>query len=97
MALPALTKFRGQDHYQGRYKSFTVQSNSYYLTLMRYVECNPLKAGLVKKAEDWPWSSYAIRTTKIEKPITLSDGPVPAVQAMAKNGKQPSRHERGHY
>jgi len=62
--------------YQGRYKSFPVQSNSYYHTLMRYVECNPLKAGLVKNAEDWPWSSFAMRTGNVDKPITLSDGPI---------------------
>jgi putative transposase len=62
--------------YQGRYKSFPVQSNSYYLTLMRYVECNPLKAGLVEKAGQWPWSSLAIRTGNADKPITLSDGPL---------------------
>ena len=62
--------------YQGRYKSFPVQSNSYYLTLMRYVECNPLKAKLVAKAGQWPWSSLAIRTGKIDKPITLCESPV---------------------
>jgi len=61
--------------YQGRYKSFPVQSNSYYLTLMRYVECNPLRAGLVKKASQWPWSSFAIRTGA-DKPISLSKGPL---------------------
>jgi putative transposase len=61
--------------YQGRYKSFPVQSNAYYLTLMRYVECNPLRAGLVKKASQWLWSSLAIRTGA-DKPITLSKGPV---------------------
>lgn len=43
---------------------------------MRYVECNPLRAGLVKKAGDWPWSSLAIRTGKADKPITLCDSPV---------------------
>jgi len=62
--------------YQCRYKSFPVQSNSYYLTLMRYVECNPLRAGLVDKAVQWPWSSLAIRTGKDDKPITLCKSPV---------------------
>jgi putative transposase len=61
--------------YQGRYKSFPVQSNAYYLTLMRYVECNPLRAGLVEKAGDWPWSSFAIRSGA-DKPIILSEGPL---------------------
>ncbi|MGA3068411.1 MAG: transposase [Tepidisphaeraceae bacterium] len=48
----------GQGHvYQGRFKSFPVQSDRHLLTLLRYVEANPLRAGLVKRAEDWRWSS----------------------------------------
>jgi putative transposase len=43
--------------YQGRYKSFPVQEEVYFLRLMRYVEANPLRAKLVKQAEQWPWSS----------------------------------------
>lgn len=48
----------GSGHlYQGRYKSFLVQTNEYFMQLCRYVEQNPLKAGLVKQAQDWRWSS----------------------------------------
>ena len=61
--------------YQGRYKSFPVQDRAYYLTLLRYVESNPLRAELVKRSADWPWSSLAIRCGE-EKPLELSDGPV---------------------
>jgi len=43
--------------YQGRYKSFPVQEDAYFLTLMRYVEANPLPAKLVARAQDWRWSS----------------------------------------
>ncbi|MCC6424273.1 MAG: transposase [Phycisphaerales bacterium] len=43
--------------YQGRYKSFVVQDDSHLLTLLRYVERNPLRAGIVKRAENWRWSS----------------------------------------
>src|SRR5271170_4299613 len=43
--------------YQGRYKSFAVEEESYLMTLLRYVEANPLRAKLVKRAEQWPWSS----------------------------------------
>ncbi len=64
--------------YQGRYKSFPVQSNGYYLTLMRYVESNPRRADLVRQSRRWAWSSLAIRTgADTDKPIALSDGPVP--------------------
>ncbi|MGE5834057.1 MAG: REP-associated tyrosine transposase [Acidobacteriota bacterium] len=43
--------------YQGRFKSFPVQTDSHFLTVCRYVEQNPLRAGLVQRAEDWAWSS----------------------------------------
>jgi putative transposase len=43
--------------YQGRFKSFPVQKDSHYLTVARYVEGNALRAGLVKRAEDWRWGS----------------------------------------
>lgn len=48
----------GSGHlYQGRFKSFPVQSDDYLWTVMRYVERNPLRAKLVQAAEDWQWSS----------------------------------------
>src|SRR6266850_343515 len=48
----------GQGHlYQGRYKSFLVQRDEHFLTLMRYVESNALRAKMVRRAEDWGWSS----------------------------------------
>ena len=48
----------GQGHlYQGRYKSFLCQDDNHFLSLMRYVERNAKKANLVKKAENWKWSS----------------------------------------
>ncbi len=62
--------------YQGRYKSFPVQDGVHYLTLMKYVESNPLRAGLVQRSADWLWSSVAIRCGA-ESPLTLSTGPVP--------------------
>ncbi len=43
--------------YQGRYKSFLVEKDSYFLQLCRYVERNPLRAQLVTQAEQWQWSS----------------------------------------
>jgi putative transposase len=43
--------------YQGRYKSFPVQEDEYFLTLLRYVEANPLRARLVTQAQAWRWSS----------------------------------------
>src|SRR5213079_76042 len=43
--------------YQGRFKSFPIQEDEHFLTVMRYAERNPLRANLVKRAEEWRWSS----------------------------------------
>jgi putative transposase len=43
--------------YQGRFKSFVVQTDAHLLTVCRYVERNALRAGLVARAEAWRWSS----------------------------------------
>src|SRR5579864_2441613 len=43
--------------YQGRFKSFVVQDDEHFLVLCRYVEANPLRAQMVRKAELWRWSS----------------------------------------
>ncbi|MDO8552186.1 MAG: transposase [bacterium] len=70
----------GQGHlYQGRYKSFLCQDDSHFLSLVRYVERNAKRANLVKKAENWKWSSAWRKeygTTKQKK--ILSPWPVPA-------------------
>ncbi len=47
--------------YQGRYKSFLVQGDKHLLAVIRYVERNPLRAKLVRKAENWDFSSLASR------------------------------------
>ena len=48
----------GNGHlYQGRYKSFLIQKDNYFLAVTRYIERNALRAGLVKNAQDWKWSS----------------------------------------
>jgi len=52
----------GRGHlYQGRFKSFAVEDDRHLLTLCRYIEANPLRAGLVARAEHWPWSSLNFR------------------------------------
>jgi len=45
--------------FQGRFKAILVDTDSYLLTLCRYVERNPVAAGLVEDVGRWPWSSYA--------------------------------------
>ncbi len=50
--------------WQGRYKSFIVEKESYYITLIRYIEANALRAKLVRKAKDWDYGSLIEREHK---------------------------------
>jgi putative transposase len=54
--------------FQGRYKAIIVQKEAYLTELSRYVVLNPVRAGMVARPEDWPWSSYR---------ATLGDLPCP--------------------
>lgn len=45
--------------FQGRYKAILVEKEGYLLELSRYVVLNPVRAGMVADAGQWPWSSYA--------------------------------------
>lgn len=64
--------------YQGRFKSFPVEEDQYFTQLCRYVERNPLRAKLVKRAQDWRWSSLWRRTYgDSEKKKLLDAWPLP--------------------
>ena len=53
--------------YQGRYKSFIIQGDKHLFSVIRYVERNPLRAKLVKKVENWNFSSLARRLSNNPK------------------------------
>ena len=53
--------------FQGRYKAILIQKDSHLLEVSRYVVLNPVRAGTVKKPEDWTASSYHA-TAGFEKP-----------------------------
>jgi putative transposase len=46
--------------WQGRFKSPVVQSDEHLLTVLRYIEANPLRAQIVERAEDYRWSSFRV-------------------------------------
>src|SRR5579864_3129721 len=50
--------------WQGRFKAFPIEQDEHLLTVLRYVERNPLRASLVERAESWPWSSLAWRPSR---------------------------------
>ncbi len=64
--------------WQGRYKAFPIQHDAHLLTVMRYVERNALRAGLVARAEEWPWGSLAWRLRGTAGPrLTPPPSPLP--------------------
>jgi hypothetical protein len=44
--------------FQGRFKAFLVEDETYLARLLLYLHRNPLRAGLVERLADYPWSSY---------------------------------------
>jgi len=60
--LRARTKTVGHGHvFQRRFWSAAILDDLHFLTVLRYVEANPLRANLVSRAEQWQWSSLADR------------------------------------
>jgi putative transposase len=64
--------------YQGRYKSFPVESDEHVWTVCRYVERNALRAGLVDRAKRWRWCGLYRRMTSrpaLDAGPALAPGP----------------------
>jgi REP element-mobilizing transposase RayT len=57
--------------FQGRYKGILVQKDSYLLELARYIVLNPIRAQMVRRVQDWPWSSYRATAGLTEVPDWL--------------------------
>jgi len=72
-------RYRTSGHvYQGRFKSFPIQSDGHFVTVCRYAEGNPRRADLVRRAEDWRYGSLWRWVQASEPtPALLSPWPVP--------------------
>jgi putative transposase len=57
--------------WQGRFKSPVIAADEHLLTVMRYVESNPLRAGMVLDLAAYPWSSYLVHV--LGKTMSLAD------------------------
>ena len=81
----------GEGHvYQGRFKSFPVESDEHFLTVCRYVERNALRAEMVDRAEDWKWGSLSRWLSKPERePKLLSPWPMARLPRWCERVNQP--------
>lgn len=59
--------------WQGRFKAFPIEDDDHLRIVLRYIERNPLRAGMVEQSEQWPWSSLS----RVSQPPSLDPGPVP--------------------
>jgi putative transposase len=79
----------GMGHiYQQRYKSFPVQDDGHFFVVCRYVERNALRANLVKRAEQWQWSSLW-RWMQKPEPKLLSPWPLPRLPRWVARVNEP--------
>lgn len=57
--------------FQGRFHAVLVQKEVYLKELSRYVVLNPVRAGMVKRVDQWPWGSYRAMIGKVFTPPWL--------------------------
>jgi putative transposase len=74
--------------WQGRFKAFPIEQDGHLLTVLRYVERNPLRARLVRRAENWQWSSLPQRTATTRS-AWLAAGPVDLPRNWAERVNRP--------
>ena len=71
--------------WEGRYKSAMIDSERYLLTCQRYIELNPVRAGIVSTPADFRWSSHRYYAYGTNNPLIT---PHPVVQALAMGDAQ---------
>lgn len=59
--------------FQGRYKSIPIENDAYLMECARYIERNPLRAGLCEKIDEYNWSSYKYYAKGNKDPIVTPD------------------------
>ena len=57
--------------FQGRFKAILIDRDAYLLEVCRYVELNPVRAGMVDAPQAWPWSSYRAHVGEAAAPEWL--------------------------
>src|SRR5712692_3731104 len=75
--------------WDGRYRGESVADERYLFTCLRYIEHNPVKARMVARPEDYPWSSYRVHafgapsTWLVPHPVYLALGTTPEARQVA--------------
>jgi len=73
----------GGHFWQGRFKSPVIQDDEHLLAVLRHLEANPLRAGIVERAGDYPWSSFACHGQGWNDPLLDAVSPYEALARYA--------------
>ena len=76
--------------FEGRFRSSLVEADRYLLACQRYIESNPVRAGMVAAVDAWPWSSHRHHVGLVVDPLVR---PHPTVWAL---GNTPFERERAY-
>jgi putative transposase len=75
--------------FEGPFKNSVIETETYWFTCMRYVELNPVRAGLVVNPADYRWSSYRANAFGVSDPLVVQH---PLYLSMGQSGA--GRQER---
>ncbi len=83
-------RYRYSGHlWQGRFKSLAIEKESYLLECGRYVELNPVRAGIVKHPKEYLWSSYRVYAEGLQHPLVTYH---PLYEAMGASPAERQQH-----
>jgi putative transposase len=88
--------FRSGHLFQGRFKSIIVENAAYLLRLSCYIHRNPLRAGIIDRLAEYPWSSYKVYAYGDKGPDWIVTKPI-LEQFNAKNKYKAYREKVQHY
>jgi putative transposase len=86
-------RYQRHDHstghvWQSRFEAFPIQEDDHVRVVLRYIERNPLRAGLVERAQLWPWCSLAALAAERVEPL-VDAGPAPRGAQWVEDVKAP--------
>ena len=79
------TYMRSGTLWEGRYRAALVDTETYLLTLMSYIELNPVRTGLGAHPRDYAWSSYAVNASNEKGPNSDFVKPHEPYRRLARN------------
>jgi putative transposase len=77
--------------FEGRYRDALINSESYFVACMRYIENNPVRAGVVRRPGDFPWSSYRANALGRDNELVM---PHPIYCSMGRTTEERTSHYR---